>query len=174
MWVYAKYIKDKSFWDIKILAIASWGWRLILSLRSRALPFIRHLIGNGTSTLLWTDPWMESGCLVDQYAMRPSYDLGLGLNILVSNFIHDGTSHFPVRRSAALLDILRHITTEVYPATNYPNEIIWTLEDCGKFSLKSAYNMIANHDGIPAPWTNLIWFKGRIKKHFICSWMVMT
>ena len=77
-----------------------------------------------TSTHLWTDPWMEIGRLIDQYGLRPSYDLGLGLKILVSDYTQDGTWHFPVRRSAILQDIWGHITTEVYLAIDYPNEII--------------------------------------------------
>lgn len=50
LWVYAKYLRQKSFGDIKVSKSTSWCWRGILSLRPLALPYIKHLIGDGRST----------------------------------------------------------------------------------------------------------------------------
>lgn len=53
LWVYAKYLRKKSFWDVKASSSASWCWRGILSLRPMVLPYIRHLIGDGRATNFW-------------------------------------------------------------------------------------------------------------------------
>lgn len=64
------------------------------------------------------------------------------------------------------------INNEKNPVSRFPEEIIWTIEENGKFSLKSAYNAISGFDVNPFPWVDKIWFKGCICKHSLCAWMI--
>eukprot|EP00268_Persea_americana_P014334 TRINITY_DN16344_c2_g1_i1.p1 TRINITY_DN16344_c2_g1~~TRINITY_DN16344_c2_g1_i1.p1 ORF type:complete len:114 (+),score=8.98 TRINITY_DN16344_c2_g1_i1:420-761(+) len=64
------------------------------------------------------------------------------------------------------------INCEKNPTTQFPDEIIWTIEENGKFSLKSAYNAIGGFDVNHFPWVDKVWFKGCIRKHSMCAWMI--
>ena len=105
IWVYAKYNRDKSFWEIPVVAFASWGWRGILSLRALARPYIRHLIGNGMLTSFWVDYCVDGRSLIEQYGDQVVYDLGMGKNVKVSSFIHDDTWCFPPTSSIDFINI---------------------------------------------------------------------
>ena len=41
-WVKSYLLRNRSFWDVKILSDPSWVWRKLLSLRNRVKPFIKH------------------------------------------------------------------------------------------------------------------------------------
>lgn len=43
-WVYNRYIKKKSFWDIKVWSNSSWGWRGILNRRKPVLANVLQLM----------------------------------------------------------------------------------------------------------------------------------
>lgn len=65
LWIRAKYLRRKSFWDVHVTSSASFGWRGILSLRPVVLPYIRHLIIEGRGTQFWSDPWLHGGRIRD-------------------------------------------------------------------------------------------------------------
>ena len=69
--------------------------------------------------------------------------MGLGADIRVSQFILNGGWHFPSPKSNALMDIFQHIPNEIQPWSTFDDEV-WTLEEKGFFSLKSAYKFICN------------------------------
>lgn len=94
-WANAKYIKDRSFWGLKMPADCSWDWRGILNAHSTSLQGTKDLIGNGCTTLFWHDPWLPVGRLVYYFGHRPLYDLGLSENIEVSFFIQNHCWRFP-------------------------------------------------------------------------------
>lgn len=50
-WAYGKYVKNKSFWELKIPSNCSWGWHGILKNRSKALKHSQHIIGDGRKNL---------------------------------------------------------------------------------------------------------------------------
>ena len=70
------------------------------------------------------------------------------------------------------MDIFQHIANEIQPWSTFDDEIVWTLKEKGFFSLKSAYKFIYNIPNQQILWTSTIWFKGCIKNHFICAWML--
>lgn len=87
IWVKAKYLREETIWNVAIPNDASWGWKGILKIRPPALPCIKSLIGNDQLTKFWIDPWLNGGRLKDQYGDRTIYDLGMGANVLIQNFI---------------------------------------------------------------------------------------
>lgn len=103
-WVYKKYIKQGSFWDLKIPSNCSQGWRGILNSRREALKHVTHLIGNGKQTFFWLHPWLPCGRLTDVFGSRPINDLGGGNQIDVSSFISNGNWRLPTATSAQLMN----------------------------------------------------------------------
>lgn len=94
-WVYAKHIRNRSFWDIIVLSQCSCRWRGILYVRSKVLPKIQHLIGNGEKTKFQFDPWLPCGRLIDRFGCRAIYDMGRGSQVTVSSFLYNGRWAFP-------------------------------------------------------------------------------
>lgn len=124
-WVYKKYIKEKSFWDLNYPSNCSWGWAEILLLRSKILPFVHHMIGDGKSTSFLLDPWLPCGRLIYKFGGRAVYDLGLGKDIAVSSFISNGSWRFPHPSSLQLIDIHKIILEAPLPSPSFSDEIIW-------------------------------------------------
>jgi len=171
IWVNVRYLKGDSFWDVASPKSASWGWKGILALQPLALPHIKFLLGNGHTTHFWTNPWLPGRRLRDCFGSRTMYDLGLGKDLRVSTFIVHGGWHLPPPTSATLMDIFHLIPIECQPWPEFGDEIVWTLEEEGFFSLKSAYKLVCSIPNQQLSWTSAIWFKGAIKKHSICAWM---
>ena len=86
-------------------------------------------------------------------------------------FIANHAWLFPVPTSNALMDIFREIPLEIQPLYDFDDEVVWTLEEDGNFTLKSAYCMVRPGPVQPLQWPSFIWFTGCIKKHSICAWM---
>lgn len=89
----------------------------------------------------------------------------LGNDIKVSYFIQNEDWNFPTPTSNNMMDIFQTIPHEVHPWGDFYDENDWTLEDHGKFSLKSSYNLICNFSNQSLHWPSAIWFKGCIKKN---------
>lgn len=173
LWVKAKYLRGESFWDVMIPKNASWGWKNILMLKPIAIPHIKFLVGNGHQIKFWTDPWLNGGRLEDCYGDRAVYDLGMGADIKVHQFIQTDGWRFPTPKSDALMDVFQSIPIEIEAWPNFKDELVWTPEDHGNFTLKSAYNLVCRNWDQSLQWPSMIWFKGCIKKHSICAWMLL-
>lgn len=70
--------------------------------------------------------------------------MGMGADIKVSQFIQNEGWNLPTPTSNNLMDIVEIIPAEIQPWVKFEDEIVWTLEDQGKFTLKSSYNYICN------------------------------
>eukprot|EP00268_Persea_americana_P009536 TRINITY_DN13817_c0_g1_i2.p1 TRINITY_DN13817_c0_g1~~TRINITY_DN13817_c0_g1_i2.p1 ORF type:complete len:147 (-),score=5.86 TRINITY_DN13817_c0_g1_i2:254-694(-) len=71
------------------------------------------------------------------------------------------------------LYVFQAITSETIPWSMFDDENVWTLEEQGHFSLKSSYELICNVPNQQIQWTSTIWFKGCIKNHLVCAWMLL-
>ncbi|GJT55108.1 putative reverse transcriptase domain-containing protein [Tanacetum coccineum] len=47
----------RRFWDIDHDSNDSWSWKVLLNLRHKVRPYIRHVFGNGQNTSMWYDTW---------------------------------------------------------------------------------------------------------------------
>ena len=127
IWINASYLRGKSIWDAPIPKHGSWGWKSILTLRYLAKNHVKFLIGNGHVTKFWTDPWLNGGRLKDCYGDKAIYDMGLGADVNVQQFIHDGNWRFPAPTSNALMENFQQIPQEVEPWNDFDDEVVWTL-----------------------------------------------
>ena len=57
LWFKGRYLKKDSIWTMKTLHSCSWATRSILKTRGETSKLITHLIGNGSCTYLWLEPW---------------------------------------------------------------------------------------------------------------------
>lgn len=73
-----KYIKGSSIWEVKPKQTDSWAWKDIIVVRGEATDCIRCLIGNGSKTLAWTDPWLPQGRIVSLVGRQIVFDFGRG------------------------------------------------------------------------------------------------
>lgn len=72
-----------------------------------------------------------------------------------------------------MIDIFKSIPNEIEIWPRFNDEIVWIPEVHGRFTLKSAYNLVCRNWDDPLSWPSLIWFAGCIKKHSICAWMFL-
>ncbi|KAL0294971.1 UNVERIFIED_CONTAM: Retrovirus-related Pol polyprotein from type-2 retrotransposable element R2DM [Sesamum calycinum] len=59
-------LRDCSIWTVKENK-GAWGWRKMLTLRHTLLSHIQFRVGDGTSFLLWHDPWHPLGPLITRF-----------------------------------------------------------------------------------------------------------
>lgn len=81
--------------------------------------------------------------------------------------------NFPIPTSNSIMDIFHSIPLEIQPCPAYNDEVVWTPEDHGTFTLNSAYSMVCSMPNQDLQRPSLIWFKGCIKKDSMCAWMFL-
>ncbi|XXG41599.1 hypothetical protein AAC387_Pa01g2035 [Persea americana] len=57
------------------------------------------------------------------------------------------------------------------PSVDFCDEVVWSSSTLGDFSLKSTYRGTDQH--IISSWCDLYWFKGRINKHCMTTWLAL-
>ena len=102
----------------------SWGWKGIIKMREKVLPFIRLIIGNGAATSFWYEKWLADGRLIDPYGDRAQYDLGLGPKVMESRFIGPDWWHLPPPNSKDLMLIWGKIIEEIVPFPNFIDKVV--------------------------------------------------
>ena len=71
-------------------------------------------------------------------------------------FIANHAWLFPVPTSYALMDIFREIPLEIQPLYDFDDVVVWTLEEDGNFTLKSAYCMASPGPVQPLQWPSFL------------------
>lgn len=59
-----------SIWTVPVPASCSWSWRSVLYVREFAENVVLHLIGKGSTTAMWLDPWHPVGTLRNLFGDR--------------------------------------------------------------------------------------------------------
>lgn len=76
-----------SIWTVPVPASCSWSWRSVLYVREFAENVVLHLIGKGSTTAMWLDPWHPVGTLRNLFGDRFLCPNWLAL---VSSIVEDG------------------------------------------------------------------------------------
>ena len=90
------------------------------------------------------DSWLRDGWLRECYGECAVYAMGMGTDIYVSRFIADADWSFRRPTLNALMDIFHKNPLEIRPCSEFEDEIVWTLEEHGCFTLKSTYQLMNN------------------------------
>lgn len=81
----------------------------------------------------------------------------MGPNIRVGQFLSDGYWNLPPPTSGDLITTWNQITTEIKLELLFEDEVVWTLEENGCYSLKFAYSIISNfQDYVQLDWVEII------------------
>ena len=72
-------IKSNCFWNMRAPCDCSWTWRKLVQLRHFARPFVRFIIGDGSSTFFWYDNWHTVGPFIDHLGSNFAVILGIPL-----------------------------------------------------------------------------------------------
>ncbi|XP_071718721.1 uncharacterized protein [Rutidosis leptorrhynchoides] len=84
-WIHSYRLKSHSFWDVKIVATESYGWKKLLRIRNVVRPYLVHEIENGSSANVWSDYWCELGQLSAIVPSRSIYRAGFSARLVVSD-----------------------------------------------------------------------------------------
>lgn len=103
-WIHDSWVKNKSFWTLKIPSNASWCFKKMLLLRPLARRFTSFSIGANSQFFFWQDPWLNHTPIVQTYNSQ-----------LISIF--ESTSH------ARIEEFLDHRNWNL-PLTNH----LWAVE----------------------------------------------
>lgn len=156
-WVKNNRIKGRDFWGIKIPSSCSWSWRSILKGRKEAALMVRHLIGNGTQTGIWKDPWNEQGILQEFFPVQLHYVTDCVLNVRASSMLESDQWKIPESLKRAAPDIAELLEgTDVHQGDD---EIIWAPSTTGKYKLAETFEFMRKKTQ-PWIWNRVIWFGG--------------
>ncbi|XP_020271020.1 uncharacterized protein LOC109846208 [Asparagus officinalis] len=135
-WMTARYIKGQSLWDAPVNILDSGTWKHLTSLKSTALSCIRKAIGNGETTTLWFDPWIQEGRIID---ILHNFDPHLSgtENWSVSHIIHNSQWQFSLSGLIPLKQSILNIQI-----SGHEDYWFWLHNPKGKFSFASAWNHV--------------------------------
>lgn len=74
---------------MKAPSSCSWTWRKLLNVGPKIRPFIKSIIGNGSSTYCWHDNWHPAGPLIDHYGHQFVMASGIPMAAKVSCVIYN-------------------------------------------------------------------------------------
>ncbi|CAN1132976.1 Putative ribonuclease H protein At1g65750, partial [Linum perenne] len=130
----------------------------------------RSAIRNGTGTLFWMDRWIDEGSRLVDLAQGNIEDIDLDATV-AEMINHQGQwdfSKFLTFLSAEGLDLVAGMSAPQREAGD--DEWVWGEEANGKFSIRSAYNLIHSAETSRSPefWRQIWNWKGPNKiRHFI-------
>lgn len=165
-WVHGVYLTDCSLWTRVTPRSVSWCFRSILAVRDAARNFVHYLIGDGSRTLLWHDPWNPEGILYNKLGEH-HYSIRYRPLDTVSSILHQGQWSIDTMGYVPLLDAWRALPSIVL---HDEDGVSWCADSTGRFTLKSTYLQFFSHYPEP-PWVDLVWFKGAAPRHSFLAWL---
>ncbi|KAE8766390.1 hypothetical protein D1007_62382 [Hordeum vulgare] len=170
-WIEAKYL-----WGRPLLACShssgSYFWKSIQGIKADIRLGLRLLVGNGSGTQFWLDPWLDG---------EPLHLWFLRLlaicddpTILVSSASFEDGWHFAFRRSlgpaeAQDWEVLRAVVP--LPASSANDNASLSLSPSGEFSISSAY--LALYRVLVLPWLSPLWKAPLPLKIYIFVWQLV-
>lgn len=172
-----KYLHHTGFWEAEGHQQASWIWRGILHMRKFLEKGLCFLIGNGENVMIWRDPWIPS---IPGFKPSPNNVLHDEEVSVVADLIDKATgqwnrsllwSLFSPEHAEAITKIHLSVSTRC-------DQLIWTYEKSGRFSVKSLYREVIKDRYDPvAPvggfWWRKLW-KLRVHERLkLCLWKLL-
>ncbi|CAN1178992.1 Putative ribonuclease H protein At1g65750 [Linum perenne] len=140
-------------------------WRAI----SREWPFMlqgsRAAVRNGRDTLFWTTRLVDSGIkLLDAAFDQEGVDLGDSVAGFVNN---EGGWDFERLQTLLPAEAIDLITGMTPPTSDRgEDQWVWGLDSKGKFTIKSAYNMLQNSNPLNNQWSSVWCWRGPNRVRF--------
>ena len=143
-WIKTHLLKGRSIWQVRMPANPSWTWRKILQVREHYRNLFTVKIGNGESTSLWFDYWMDgSQRPVDLLPFRQLATTGLPWTAKVSNIIEGRQWKLP--EGSPSLQIIWNKIPPIVPTPQKEDKVVWEPHPKGIFMVASAWDITRTH-----------------------------
>lgn len=170
-WIKNHLLKGRSIWQVSMPAKPSWTWRKILQVRDHCKNLFTVKIGNGKTTSLWFDYWMDGGQRpVDLLPYRHLATFGLPWSAKVSNIIEGSQWNLP--EGSLNLQTLWNRIPIIAPNPQKDDMVIWEPHPKGIFSVDSAWELIRPHHPALAQF-GILWQPGHIPRHSFILWLAI-
>ncbi|KAL0442413.1 UNVERIFIED_CONTAM: hypothetical protein Slati_1964000 [Sesamum latifolium] len=129
---------------------------------------LEYKVGNGTTFLLWHNPWSAKGPLLHQFARAPLLT-GLPISSLLNAVIQSRDWYWPSSRRH-IAEVLDYIGT-LPPIHQGEDQVLWR-NTIGKFSIQDAYRLFTP----PAPkvaWSALLRGKFKTPRCSFILWLAI-
>ncbi|KAK1300209.1 hypothetical protein QJS10_CPB13g00247 [Acorus calamus] len=170
-WIWNRYLKRKSPWEVNSNSGCSWVWRQILSNRDWIKAEVKYIIFSGHTINILHDPWLEGRGLAHHLQGSFSSLPFLSPSATLSAIIKDGKWIRPPRWPSQLTALWPTIL-EIEIGGVGDDEIIWPHCKQGVLSTQAAWAYL-RHSRPPAPWKNWIWANHQTPKHCFTAWLAI-
>lgn len=134
-----KYCHKTSFLKVGVPSGGSHGWKGILLGSDLLLQHLGKAIGDGESTSLWRDSWIDPHANIIPQGPILLQDQDL----LVSDILARETKEWNIARIDNLMpELTSHILTLRPSLSGAADTFIWTLQDSGAYTAKSGYQAL--------------------------------
>ncbi|KAJ9536614.1 hypothetical protein OSB04_un000215 [Centaurea solstitialis] len=169
-WINAHCLKDRPIWDVVVRPDWSWTLRNILGTRALIRPFVFSKIGDGLSTNAWLDYWLECGTLQSLFSFRCFSGEGFSRSSTVKDVVDSLGVGWPNAWSLRA-PILQNQIVPILSQS--PDVFVWKMDHKqDEFSVSNAYYSFLGDIPI-VNWSKVVWVKGYIPKHAMCTWMAI-
>lgn len=170
-WIHTYRLKGRSFWDIKIPWDVSWSWRRLLQLREFLRPYIKSLLGDGSSIFFWHDTWLLDRPFSATVTARKIADMGSTGTTKVNDCLVNGQWVWPRDLTRAIPKI-RDVAIRY--SVNRCDKVVWCSHH-GVF-LDFKMNVVWQDIRVRKPrvsWYQLVWYSCCIPKHSFILWLAI-
>lgn len=134
--ILGKYCHKTSFLKVETNTSISHGWRGILKGRDLLLQHLGKVIGNGETTSVWNDSWIQPKKNLKPFGPVFEQDKDL----MVADILTRETKEWNVERINRLLPELASFIFSIKPSVlENRDSFIWPLQKSGVYSVKSGY-----------------------------------
>ncbi len=132
----AKYLKGRSFWNIKVSPTSSWVWKSVLSSRELLSKGICWKIGDVRGLEVWDNPWIPS---LEGFKPSPISQSGRE-PLQVSELILNNPPRWDLNKLKSVSNnTVKAIQNIHLSQSPQPSKLCWAPSSTGKFTAKSAY-----------------------------------
>lgn len=169
----AKYLKGKSFFEVRRTSGASFAWQGILSSR----PFVKKRacfkIGNGFTINPWKDPWIKR--LPDWiHILKDRVDARHWCKIIDLRLKESNGWNEPVLRHLCNDESVEAILKIPWPSEQEEDRLFWLGNNSGTFTVGNCYEINGNNDIAKANIWDKLWNTRMHKRLKIFIWRLLA
>ncbi|CAL1377016.1 unnamed protein product [Linum trigynum] len=137
----------KLAWGILKKPEELWLWRGVRRAWNLLLEGVRWSVRNGNNTLFWQDKWVDSGMVLGEHMLPSARDINVQASVAsMLNSVGEWDTEFLTTSLQA--DALLQVLGMPPPKPELgDDELVWGLDQKGEFTLKTAYQLVAEIDG---------------------------
>ena len=170
-----KYCHSKSFLSVPSQGGSSHGWKGIIAGRDLLISHLGKSIGDGESTKVWKDSWIDNGSNTRPFGPSTLQDQDL----LVADLLSRETREWNVAKINRTLPELAERILRIRPSRLGTHDTyIWNLKSSGEYTTKTGYMALTqNIAEVSSPattnsidWRKLVWSNRTAPKIKLFLW----